>query len=176
MKRHFYTISALSILLTLAGGCGGQTDLTQTLRVQQSGLLGRWYEVRSDSDMVKRYGRLVIVAPDDSAWQGVPRAGKVSAGTKIVSCRVVRATDLVAFMVLPVYYTREKILGMIVDGPHAGKEVDLSGPFGAKLDAVAPATQPFIFSDRRDNPPMQWTEPAAKVLVARELARRRLGH
>ena len=30
--------------------------------------------------------------------------------------------------------------------------------------------------DMRDNPPMQWTEPAGKILVVREPARRRLGH
>ena len=29
---------------------------------------------------------------------------------------------------------------------------------------------------RRDNPPMQWTEPAGTLLVVREPARCRLGH
>jgi hypothetical protein len=29
---------------------------------------------------------------------------------------------------------------------------------------------------QRDNPPLQWTEPAGKILAVRESARRRLGH
>lgn len=144
MKSSFHKIIALSFLMALAGGCGGRIDLTQTPGVQRSGLLGRWYEVPTDSELVQSYGRLVIIAPDDSIWHRNRRVGKLSAGTKIVSCRVVRDTELVAFMLLPVTHTHDCVLGMIVDGPHASKEVDLSDPFKAKLDAIpAPATQPI---------------------------------
>ena len=154
MTSHLYRLSALGILMALAGGCGGRKNLTQTVGVQRSGVLGQLYEVPTDSELVKRYGRLTIVAPDHSAWHGVPRIGKVSAGTQIISSRVVRDTDLVAFMILPVYHTHECILGKIVHGPHAGKEVDLSDPFGAKLDRVpVPNTQPSPVSERRDNAP-----------------------
>ena|ERR1051326_4300259 len=157
MTAQAYRITTLGILLAFSTGCGGQTDLTQTLEAQRSGLLGRWYQLPSDSDLIKRYSRFVLVAPNDPLWQNAKRIGKVDAGTRLVSCRLIRATDLVAFMVFPVTHTHDCVLGMIVDGPHAGEEIDLSDPFGAKLDpARIPATQPFP-SDRRYNPPMERT-------------------
>src|SRR5438128_1742860 len=117
MTRRFYTLGALGILTALAGGCGGRKDLTQTADVQRSGVLGVGYRVRADSELVKRYRRLVIVAPHDSAWYGFRRIGTVGAGTRVVSSRVVRDTELVAFMIGPVYHTHECVLGTIVDGP-----------------------------------------------------------
>jgi hypothetical protein len=135
------------IVWSLASGCASHTDRTQTLEVQRSGVLGRWYQLPRDAELVKGgwSGLLVFADPDDPAWHGQKRLGKVYAGTKIVSCRELRVSELVAFMILPVYWKHDCVMGMIVEGPQAGKEVNLSDPFGARL---APISRPTSTTSR----------------------------
>jgi hypothetical protein len=64
-------------------------------------------------------------------------------GTRVVSCRVVEITQLGAFMVLPVYATNRFTLGMVLDGPYAGKEVDLTSSLLADKNGIlVPTTRP----------------------------------
>lgn len=144
MRPQQYGLSILCLLLAIAGGCGSHTDLTQTLEVQRSGVLGQWYLVRRESDLIKDKpsDTLQIVATDYPAWPRNFRVGKVQAGTRVVVCRVVRITELAAFMVLPVYYTHECVMGMVLDGPYAGKEVNVSGRLGDDGNMLVPTTRP----------------------------------
>jgi len=67
-RRCSFTIGlALSAIL---GGCRSHTDLTQTLEVQRSGVLGQRYEVKNDSDLIrdKPSNTLQIVPQDYPHW------------------------------------------------------------------------------------------------------------
>jgi hypothetical protein len=75
----------MATALFTAGACGGQKDLTQTLAVQRSGVLGHWYQVTAESDLIKDKpsDTFEIVSPDYPQWPRNHRVGKVQAGTRV---------------------------------------------------------------------------------------------
>jgi hypothetical protein len=57
----------------------------------------------------------------------------------------VKVTELAAFMVLPVYYTHQCTLGMVLDGPFAGQEVNITQSLViTRKPTLVPATKPVI--------------------------------
>jgi hypothetical protein len=152
MVLPHYSFSICLVLFLFLVGCGSQTDLTQTLEVQRSGVLGKRLQVMNDSDLIKDKpsNTLQIVPRDFPQWPRNYRVGTVQAGTRVVTCRVLRITELAGFMVLPFYYTRECVLGMILDGPHAGKEVLVSEPLMTfRENVLGPATNPSTLPNQK---------------------------
>ena len=140
MKRRlqYLVVSAVSVLT--AGGCGSYKDLTQTLAAQRSGVLGRWYQVSAESDLIrdKPSDTLDIVPTDYPHWPRNERVGKVQPGTRVVSSRVVEIREAALISDLT-----QRTLGMILDGPYAGKEVDLTESLAADQKGIlVPTTGP----------------------------------
>ncbi|HVT90400.1 MAG TPA: hypothetical protein VHD56_16220 [Tepidisphaeraceae bacterium] len=128
-------------LLPLVCGCSNYTDLTQTPDVQRLDVLGKWYRVVEDSDLIKDHpsDTLEIVRTDYPHYPRNHHVGKVGAGTVVVTCRVVRIGE----WTFPFYYEYNTIMGVIMDGPHAGKEVNMLETFETQpSNLYEPTTKP----------------------------------
>ena len=146
MTRRLQYAILLTLGLIAAAGCGSHKDLTQTLAAQQSGVLGRWYQVSAESDLIrdKPSDTLEIVPPDYPQWPRNERVGKVQPGTRVVSCRVVEITEAAL-----IHDTTQRTLGMILDGPYAGKEVDLTESLAVDQKGILMPTTGPSDSDTR---------------------------
>jgi len=144
MKLHRCELALVGILLASIVGCAGQKDITQTLEVQRSGVIGQCFEVSAQSDLIKDRRSLLIVAPDDWRWRDDPRIGKVDAGTRVIACRVIEVTELAeVFIVLPSYWKHDDTMSRILNGPFAGKEVNLTrSRWGDGARVFVPTTIP----------------------------------
>lgn len=110
-------------LAVLAVGCTSHTDLTKTPDVQRSGILGKAFRTTEPLDLVKVKSSkiLQLVKPGYARGELI---GPVRADTPLTVVRVVRVSELVAFMgPFPVHRLWNATLARIDAGPHAGREV-----------------------------------------------------
>jgi hypothetical protein len=117
------------LFVLVCSGCCFHSDQTGTAAVKASGILGQNLWTAQNLDLVRdRHKRiLLLVAKDIPLSTRQKRIGVVEANTRLRLNRVVKITELVAWMWLPVYYSWDCTLAEIEDGPHVGKEVGVDG-------------------------------------------------
>lgn len=124
------SIALLPLVASLACGCCFHKDLTKSARVQTSGMLGKSFRTTEQLDLIKdTHTRILFLAKQDYPMSSRDQRVEVlAAGTELRINRVERIDELIAILVfLPEYYSWDCTLAKIEDGPHAGKEVAISG-------------------------------------------------
>ena len=142
MARSKRLLLSFSCLLAAATGCGGRVDITQTLVVQRSGVLGLWYETTGESRLAEQWGSTVLELSAGEKPAAASGKATIQSGTRLVTNRVVRINQSVGF---PFYLLSDCLFAMILDGPDAGTEVLITnGVLGSIPDnkVLKPTTRP----------------------------------
>jgi len=129
----------LASIFSLVSGCVSQKDVTQSDFALRYGGLGRWYSLRSESNLVynPEAGMLMITPAEFALKWNSRQVGKLSAGTSLVCNRII-------LLEVPKYYLHDYFkIGMIMEGPYKGKEVNMTASnIWTESNVIVPSKNP----------------------------------
>jgi hypothetical protein len=153
MTIRYKPLFLAALMTVIAAGCCFHSDLTKTAAVQNSGMLGLQFHTTQPLTLLRdKQSHTLRLATKDYRLYPAEPLGIVEAGTSLQVNRVIKVTQLYAWMVFPVYFIWEAPLAQIESGPYAGKEVAVGGEgLSLKNGAAAMLGGPFLRPVNQDS-------------------------